>query len=1170
MAPLTSPKAKAEEDLYHSTQSNFRLAQVREVLQHKGCDAILFIGGVDSRNSVECAKAINFLLLGHSGPLLQSEVLGDDVFEEAMVLVHRGGVRIYATPLMARRLGAVAAGFANCEVLTLDEKSFRDQDYFEEHKVNCFKEMVCGLETIGIPESGDARRTIETWPIIQSYAVDDRGTRRFFTMAHRVVDVTAELAAVYGGVDPHCFASLMLTSFEAFRRHWDTMLDNLDSLYGAHKATEPNPHLSPRDVQDFIAEPLSSYFTYGTLRISETLHAHGISQPTIWFGRQTKDGTEGDDQPLHFTVMMHDPQSPIWCARTYFLSTGHVPNLEPLGKVGSGVSETDVLQYEATTADDVKTLLSHYAVLYAAIRLLHDSLVAADPGVDSGQLSAAEFVAKAAQQLEVALPRGADLSTQLELTLRRTDFGPFHGRPPSQPGAGGQYGVLQLGLRWTEIRSPNDSSRCLGAVAYGDSWWADGYRPLCPVTARIPPFEAWAASAVEVASRLAVVRALPQLRAQQGVVDESFALGQPLADWADDCGLLFAVPADGLRQSQSAGTVALAFEAGLLLLHRRLGPLSAVPWTQVKAVVVHDDLQLNSPIVVVVQLQPEISLLSSLPGDESQSLVLCFNMHSHAKRTLLADVLPKWKACWERLDVRYETSDTIPFDLLFRCYDVFASVARLAQKVAQLDAQEEAVGSPAEQAWQRLLDETPAAARAVRHVRRALAARATDLAQWGVHPLRPENDCRNPAVVSLHVLAGIPGSGKHRLARVVAHYATTHHPEAAVEVVSFSMEDGIVYRRPLLLHKLCLAVQRHPTGKVHLVVVVPGYTALPLFLRELQGIAAELNDSLPAGRLLKIESSSTVVNTDNFYANHFSKPPTQLLPHVLDQCMPGFVTAILIQSVTSAITTSQVDHHLRLCNPYCNIVYSPLELIASMGLGTGDLGSSDAAQENCVLHSAEMQEQRELSLPAPYLVPVDPPALNSVYLHIPALRISSHKLRELVNRITDLKQTKIILLLGKLHVEGFAHTVAIHHGKAYRSSLGKPVGDSVVRLDQSVFAVGRDLEEKAVAVWLRDLLQSDTSIMKSVLNIEDKGSFQLAARRPLLTVESLVQEDREYITALYRDVPLPEGCFYDGAQYIDANGARSRVRPDLEALCERFVAEQNALIAEANAAVPEG
>lgn len=49
-------------------------------------------------------------------------------------------------------------------------------------------------------------------------------------------------------------------------------------------------------------------------------------------------------------------------------------------------------------------------------------------------------------------------------------------------------------------------------------------------------------------------------------------------------------------------------------------------------------------------------------------------------------------------------------------------------------------------------------------------------------------------------------------------------------------------------------------------------------------------------------------------------------------------------------------------------VYVLLQLL--QGLGTGDLGSSDAAQENCVLHSAEMQEQRELSLPAPYLVPV--------------------------------------------------------------------------------------------------------------------------------------------------------------------------------------------------------
>lgn len=39
---------------------------------------------------------------------------------------------------------------------------------------------------------------------------------------------------------------------------------------------------------------------------------------------------------------------------------------------------------------------------------------------------------------------------------------------------------------------------------------------------------------------------------------------------------------------------------------------------------------------------------------------------------------------------------------------------------------------------------------------------------------------------------------------------------------------------------------------------------------------------------------------------------------------------------------------------------------------------------------------------------------------------------------------------------------------------------------------------------------------------------------------------------------------------VRAQSLRLASPPDLEALCERFVAEQNALIAEANAAVPEG
>ena len=90
-----------------------------------------------------------------------------------------------------------------------------------------------------------------------------------------------------------------------------------------------------------------------------------------------------------------------------------------------------------------------------------------------------------------------------------------------------------------------------------------------------------------------------------------------------------------------------------------------------------------------------------------------------------------------------------------------------------------------------------------------------------------------------------------------------------------------------------------PLLQVHIIVITPGYTAIAYLLFKLQAIVTDLNSEVAGtGRSLKIESSTTVVNTDNFYANHLSKPPFQLLPHVLDQCTSGFATAVLLQSIT--------------------------------------------------------------------------------------------------------------------------------------------------------------------------------------------------------------------------------------------------------------------------------
>ena len=40
-------------------------------------------------------------------------------------------------------------------------------------------------------------------------------------------------------------------------------------------------------------------------------------------------------------------------------------------------------------------------------------------------------------------------------------------------------------------------------------------------------------------------------------------------------------------------------------------------------------------------------------------------------------------------------------------------------------------------------------------------------------------------------------------------------------------------------------------------------------------------------------------------------------------------------------------------------------------------------------------------------------------------------------------------------------------------SIGKPTNEPVVRLDQRLFVIGRELDEKDVTIWMRDMLQTE-------------------------------------------------------------------------------------------------
>ena len=85
-------------------------------------------------------------------------------------------------------------------------------------------------------------------------------------------------------------------------------------------------------------------------------------------------------------------------------------------------------------------------------------------------------------------PANCIVPVQVEATTRQLDFSAFHTFDPT-PGECSAACVVQLGLKLNGIRNPDNSSRVLGAVTYGDTFLYAGGRALCCVTEGLAPFE---------------------------------------------------------------------------------------------------------------------------------------------------------------------------------------------------------------------------------------------------------------------------------------------------------------------------------------------------------------------------------------------------------------------------------------------------------------------------------------------------------------------------------------------------------------------------------------------------------------------------------------------------------------------------------------------------------
>ncbi|EGZ27818.1 hypothetical protein PHYSODRAFT_471902 [Phytophthora sojae] len=344
-------------------------------------DGILIIGGVDSFHSQASQAAIKYLFLGSSG----QELLGEQVIlqeherlEDVILLICPQRVSIFyssESDAAVKVLPVISKWRHVTEYVVHDGM---EPDEQEERKISAFKSMMAGVKTVGVPFGVDREGTDlqdsmipEKWPLVQSYGLEggESTAQGFFTMNHRVVNVSREMMDIMAQLDGFSAKRVVQESQPFLAHHFDEFLLKMDHA--------ESPDVRNAKSESDLGEDLLSFYEFGTMQYSARGLKIGPNRGSrVLFGARTSSLTEKSSSKAflsntgvkegvpatHMVVQAEDPFTGVRFARTYFLSSGKVCKkvVDEDALVRSPVKpKSDV----ATSAADTKTMIDMYALL---------------------------------------------------------------------------------------------------------------------------------------------------------------------------------------------------------------------------------------------------------------------------------------------------------------------------------------------------------------------------------------------------------------------------------------------------------------------------------------------------------------------------------------------------------------------------------------------------------------------------------------------------------------------------------------------------------------------------------------------------------------------------------------------------------------------------------------
>ncbi|KAG1703370.1 hypothetical protein DVH05_008278 [Phytophthora capsici] len=928
-------------------------------------DGVLLVGGVDSFHSQVSQAALKYLFLGNSG----QELLGEQVIlqeherlEDVVLLICPQRISIYCSSESeaAVKILQVISKWRHVTEYVVHDGMEPDEQ--EERKVSAFKSMMAGIKCVGVPFGLDQAGAnlqdtmlLEKWPLVQSYGLEggESTGKGFFTMNHRVVNVSREMMQIMAQLDSFSAKRVVQESQPFLAHHFDEFLLKLD-----HESPEIRNAKSESD----LGEDLLSFYEFGTMQYS----ARGLQTAPdrgsrVLFGTRTSalsekssskaflsnSGVKEDISATHMVVQAEDPFTGVRFTRTYFLSSGKVCQrvfdedaLVPHSvKPCSGVSKSAV---------DTKTLIDLYALLLRGFRAgaaeltrdcMNGKLASLERMIEAARAEAIHTIIQTdkgeAQVLGSNKLPTKFIDDRLRLNVEMMDA---RGQPIDSMDK--DWCLLYCSMTLADIPSDENASLSLGSLVVGDTFLLSGpseavTKGILNVTKPFANFRSWIQGGEEAQ---AVDLQMRTLQSEFILQSRSVCLGKSIPPLDLDIEL------DEERRTP-VNQAAMASKA-TLLLNSDLLPIVHGNWRIFTGGFLFSTPYFNP---IIVSLEKNVKSLTILPsayeelvllklelkGDDSShstplSEVIPFSFSSHELYIPLQSgsrfqnevfrALDSWKATASSLNIPiYRTSDLsdqfqgdTPRDREAASFEVPIHVKSTCEFLVQ---KRTFVGQDARTVDnffpQYFIPKDPGA--------------VTTLPKPNADDLSRHN-------VPVTVMLGIPGSGVQAMSQFVCKISSSSFEWAVVEVDLRDLEPSKQLKREasayfLICDQLSRAFEQIKSTVKSLrvpprvMLCVVGYVDPITVTCAVRRAAHE--SSLPS----KIGAVINCVSATNVYLPDPLATQTPF-PKVFDQMTTGFVTHLVLTNsadVSSAIL-QRLRFHMDQVNPFAEVMVLPHEV----------------------------------------------------------------------------------------------------------------------------------------------------------------------------------------------------------------------------------------------------